>query len=172
MRCGATKQSATNQQATSMTMKPDTCLPSTKGSGRHAKTSFINVMQSHSSSTRKTLHFQVHLQERSLNVLLDSFRLAALLRLTLKTRGDEMTPSEKLRLIARGFEYEKVTNAQAKSAVPALLEAADALESLQKDAARFRWIRNNPQWIGYDSDFRPDEIEKQVDAAMSRGVMK
>lgn len=81
-----------------------------------------------------------------------------------------MTPSEKLRLIARGFEYEKVTNAQAKSAVPALLEAADALESLQKDAARFRWIRNNPQWIGYDSDFRPDEIEKQVDAAMSRGV--
>ena len=83
-----------------------------------------------------------------------------------------MTPSEKLRLIARGFEYEKVTNAQAKSAVPALLEAADALESLQKDAARFRWIRNNPQWIGYDSDFRPDEIEKQVDAAMSRGVMK
>lgn len=83
-----------------------------------------------------------------------------------------MTPSEKLRLIARGFEYEKVTNAQAKSAVPALLEAADALESLQKDAARFRWIRNNPQWIGYDSDFRPDEIEKQVDAAMSRGVME
>ena len=41
-------------------------------------------------------------------------------------------------------------------------------ESVQKDSARFRWIRNNPQWIGYDSDFRPDEVEKQIDAAMSR----
>lgn len=88
--------------------------------------------------------------------------------LTANCKGDEMTPSEKLRLIALGFEYEKVTNAQAKSVVTALREAADALESLQKDAARFRWIRNNPQWIGYDSDFRPDEVEKQVDAAMSR----
>lgn len=84
--------------------------------------------------------------------------------------GDEMTSSEKLRLIARGFEYKKVTNDQAKSAVPALREAADDLEALQKDAARFRWIRNNPQWICYGSHFRPDDVEKQVDAAMSRGV--
>ena len=50
------------------------------------------------------------------------------------------------------------------------LFGASDLAALQKDAARFRWIRNNPQWIGYDSDFRPDEVEKQVDAAMSRGV--
>lgn len=33
------------------------------------------------------------------------------------------------------------------------------------DAERYRWLRNNPEWLGWDSDFRPDEVEREIDAA-------
>jgi hypothetical protein len=42
----------------------------------------------------------------------------------------------------------------------------DELADLERDAARYRWLRDNPVWIGYDSDFRPDEVDAVVDAAM------
>ncbi len=37
------------------------------------------------------------------------------------------------------------------------------LDALRKDAERYRWLRNNPQWIGLDSDYRPDEIDAEID---------
>ena len=40
------------------------------------------------------------------------------------------------------------------------------LAEAKKDAERYRWLRNNPVWVGYDSDFRPDEIDTAIDAAM------
>ena len=40
------------------------------------------------------------------------------------------------------------------------------LAEAKKDAERYRWLRNNPVWVGYDSDFRPDEIDAVIDAAM------
>lgn len=48
---------------------------------------------------------------------------------------------EKLRLSARGFEREKVTNAQAKSAFPMMNDAADRLEVLEREHVAFfeRW---------------------------------
>jgi hypothetical protein len=48
---------------------------------------------------------------------------------------------EKMRLSARCFELEKVTNAQAKSAVPMMKSAADRLEVLEREHAAFfeRW---------------------------------
>ena len=36
----------------------------------------------------------------------------------------------------------------------------------EKDAERYRWLRNNPQWLGWEHDFRPDEVEREIDAAM------
>lgn len=36
-----------------------------------------------------------------------------------------------------------------------------------KDAARYRWLRSNPQWLGWEHDFRPDEVEREIDAAMA-----
>ena len=50
---------------------------------------------------------------------------------------------EKLRLPARGFEREKVTNAQVKSAFPMMMDAADRLEVLEQEHAEFfeRWHR-------------------------------
>lgn len=35
-----------------------------------------------------------------------------------------------------------------------------------KDAARYRWLRNNPEWLGWEHDFRPDEVEREIDAAI------
>ena len=40
------------------------------------------------------------------------------------------------------------------------------LAKAKKDVERYRWLRNNPVWVGYDSDFRPDEIDAAIDAAM------
>ena len=40
------------------------------------------------------------------------------------------------------------------------------LAEAKKDAERYRWLRNNPAWVGYDSDFRPDELDASVDRAM------
>ena len=42
----------------------------------------------------------------------------------------------------------------------------DELAALRKDAERYRWLRNNPQWLGWEHDFRPDEVEREIDAAM------
>jgi len=43
-------------------------------------------------------------------------------------------------------------------------QAAHAAE--RKDAERYRWLRSNPQWLGWEHDFRPDEVEREIDAAM------
>ena len=40
------------------------------------------------------------------------------------------------------------------------------LAEAKKDAERYRWLRNNPVWVGYDSDFRPDELDASIDRAM------
>ena len=40
------------------------------------------------------------------------------------------------------------------------------MDALRKDAARYRWVRNNPQWLGWDTDFLPHEVERELDAAM------
>ena len=40
------------------------------------------------------------------------------------------------------------------------------VEALRKDAARYRWLRKNPQWLGWEHDFREDEVEREIDAAM------
>lgn len=62
--------------------------------------------------------------------------------------------TEKLRLIANGFEREKVTNAQAKSAVPVMRDAAAALRDLvrERDALKAE----------------NDAIQQQVDALQQR----
>lgn len=41
-------------------------------------------------------------------------------------------------------------------------------DALREDAERYRWLRNNPEWLGWDSDFQPDEVEREIDEA--RGV--
>ena len=42
----------------------------------------------------------------------------------------------------------------------------DGDDRLRKDAERYRWLKRNPQWLGWDSDFRPDEVEREIDTAM------
>ncbi len=41
---------------------------------------------------------------------------------------------------------------------------------LERDAERYRWIRNNPTWLGYEHDFMPTEIDAQLDAAMAHAL--
>lgn len=55
---------------------------------------------------------------------------------------------------------------------PGRAEATDRAQQAQdmKDAARYRWPRNNPQWIGFDSDYRPDQIDAAIDKAMMRNA--
>ena len=43
--------------------------------------------------------------------------------------------------------------------------AAERILSLRDDAARYRWLRNNPQLVGFDSDYRPDQIDAAIDKA-------
>lgn len=38
-------------------------------------------------------------------------------------------------------------------------------DRLRADAERYRFLRNNPQQMGWDSDYRPDEVDRAVDAA-------
>lgn len=38
------------------------------------------------------------------------------------------------------------------------------LDALRADAERYRWLRTQPTWLGWDHDFRPDEIEREIDA--------
>ena len=40
-------------------------------------------------------------------------------------------------------------------------------DALRKDAERYRGLREMPQFFGWDADYRPDEIDTQVDAALA-----
>lgn len=46
------------------------------------------------------------------------------------------------------------------------LAEIERLRNDRHDAERYRWLRKNPQWLGWDADFRPDEVEREIDAAM------
>jgi hypothetical protein len=59
-----------------------------------------------------------------------------------------MELSKKLRLIGKGFALEKVTQAQAKSAVPTLNDAAAALEKAERVVEAARRCVLNPAWCG------------------------
>ena len=53
----------------------------------------------------------------------------------------------------------------------AKLAARDAeVERLRKDSERYRWLLNHPEWLGWDRDFRPDEVEREINASMSEEV--
>lgn len=47
-----------------------------------------------------------------------------------------------------------------------LIEQAGEADALRADAERYRWLRENPTWLGYDADYRPDEIDSAVDREM------
>jgi hypothetical protein len=39
-------------------------------------------------------------------------------------------------------------------------------DALMADAMRYRWLRSSPTWLGWDHDFREDEVEREIDNAM------
>lgn len=61
--------------------------------------------------------------------------------------------------------------AEQRERVPAGVALARILEAATQtpdevDAERYRWLRKNPQWLGWEHDFRPDEVDRELDAAM------
>jgi len=57
-----------------------------------------------------------------------------------------------------------ILNGQARDKAIAERDAALAeCERLRADAERYRLIRRHPTFMGWDSDFRPDEIDAEVD---------
>lgn len=56
--------------------------------------------------------------------------------------------------------------------IPLLQEAADVLDLEQPDAERYQLIRMHPTFMGWDSDFRPDEIDAEVDKFKARVKLK
>jgi hypothetical protein len=42
----------------------------------------------------------------------------------------------------------------------------DDAAPFRKDAERYRWLKTQPTWLGWGHDFRPDEVEREIDAAM------
>ena len=38
-------------------------------------------------------------------------------------------------------------------------------EEDRKDAARYRWLRDNLRWLTFYSDYRPDQIDAAIDKA-------
>ena len=61
--------------------------------------------------------------------------------------------------------------AEQRERVPADVALARILEAATQtpdevDAERYRWLRKNPQWLGWEHDFRPDEVDRELDAAM------
>lgn len=57
---------------------------------------------------------------------------------------------------------------QSSDVVQANLDAVvfHGVEPLSKDAMRYRWLRENPTWIGYAADYRPDEVDAAINEAM------
>jgi len=36
-----------------------------------------------------------------------------------------------------------------------------------KDTARYQWLKRNPEWLGWAHNSRPDEVEREIDRAMT-----
>ena len=54
---------------------------------------------------------------------------------------------------------------RAEKAEAALAEANRKLAEFEQDALRYRWLRQHPTFLGWDSDYRADEIDKAVEIA-------
>ncbi len=57
---------------------------------------------------------------------------------------------------------------EAQYTIP-LYRAPQPSAEVEEHAAMYRWIRENPQWVGFDSDYRPDEVDAAVMDAMQKG---
>ena len=67
-----------------------------------------------------------------------------------------------LRSVGRGCEFEGY-DGEAQT----IYEAADAIQALQKDALRYRWLKANHLQTGTDSWIRTgDDLEEAIDEAM------
>lgn len=47
-----------------------------------------------------------------------------------------------------------------------VVSAALAAPADARDALRYRFLRDNPSWMGWEHDFRADEIDREVDRAI------
>jgi len=45
----------------------------------------------------------------------------------------------------------------------------DAEDADKRDAARYRWLRTHPNYMGWEHDFRPEEVDVAIDAEIARG---
>lgn len=73
---------------------------------------------------------------------------------------DGYGPANLVRRLEHGYPEQYGYNAE----TVVRLEAEN--ERLRKDAARYQWLKKHPQWLGWEHDFRPDEVEREIDAAM------
>ena len=42
------------------------------------------------------------------------------------------------------------------------------IDATFRDAARYRWLRGNPQWRGWEHVFTPKGVDAAIDAAMAK----
>ena len=47
-----------------------------------------------------------------------------------------------------------------------ILALLDEIDALKLDAGRYRMIRADPSWSGFEHDFRPDEFDRCVDSQL------
>ena len=45
----------------------------------------------------------------------------------------------------------------------------DDISALRKDAERYRWLRLNPDWLGWTHDHQAEHVDNEVDKAMLAG---
>lgn len=72
-----------------------------------------------------------------------------------------MTPEQALQWARKNCTPDATARLRSRAAVAAL---ADEARANKADAERYRWLRNNPQWVGYDADYRPDQIDMAIAA--------
>lgn len=77
--------------------------------------------------------------------------------------GEERDPVERL----RAFCSFAMNGRDWIDAEPHFDAVCAEVASLKRDAERYRGLREMPQFFGWDADYRPDEIDTQVDAALA-----
>ena len=45
------------------------------------------------------------------------------------------------------------------------LALRERLKRAEKDAERYQWLRSNPNFMGWEPDFLPDQVDAALDAA-------
>ena len=80
------------------------------------------------------------------------------------TIDDGRVLNERWAIFARSLERRCLALAEWDKDKADLAVLRERLKKAEKDAERYQWLRSNPNFMGWEPDFLPDQVDAAIDA--------